>query len=161
MSSSRAFLLRQLLTTFYRPAGHRLGILVPGDCPGGDAAIVADVLTAHGHSPERRLARLRPRPGETGVPPAEVADFLRRYGHEYGAAWLPAVDPATGADADVELVTAAAREAGCPIGWDLGVTGEDPEPWLRGWGVDFALWSVPGGDGARHYTREPYPRPGS
>lgn len=143
-------LLRRILDELYRPDGHRLGIAVAGDCADGDATTAAAVLVAHGHAPERRLARLRPRPDEAHARPEDLAGFLERYGHEYGVAWLPA--PKSGAATAIPAISAAAREQGCAIGWDLTATPtDDPPPLLHGAAVDFALWRAPGdvGDVAR------------
>jgi predicted alpha/beta hydrolase family esterase len=73
------------LSEVYRPAGHRLGILSAG-LPDNDAARVDRVIRAGGLVPPRRHARVQPRPGEAKVRPADLADFVRRYGHEYQAA---------------------------------------------------------------------------
>jgi kynureninase len=136
-------LLRGILDELYRPAGHRLGIAVAGDCPDGDTATVAAVLADHGHTSERRLAHLRPRPDEANARPDDLAGFLARYGHEYGVAWLtsPAGDAATA----IPAISAAARAQGCAIGWDLTATPtDDPAALLHGATVDFALWRAPG-----------------
>lgn len=155
----RAQLLRQLLDLHYAPHGSRLGIVVADDCPAHDAAVVAAALVAHGQAPERRLAWLRPRPGTSAPSIDEVADFLRRYGHEYGVAWLPATAP----PAALETIAAAARSAGCAIGWDLTAAVEPPvdggavDASAPALGADFALWTAPGdpADTARAWVRPP------
>lgn len=136
-------LLRRILDELYRPAGHRLGIAVAGDCPADDAATAAAVLVDHGHAPERRLAHLRPRADEARARPGDLAEFLALYGHEYCVAWLPVPDddPATA----IPAISAAAREQGCAIGWDLTATPTDePRTLLHGATVDFALWRATG-----------------
>lgn len=146
-------LLRRILDELYRPGGHRLGIAVAGDCPDGDAATVAAVLVAHGHAQERRLARLRPRPDEEDARPDDLAGFLERYGHEYGVAWLPA--PRSDAAGAIPAISAAARDQGCAIAWDLTATPtDDPAALLHGAAVDVALWRAPGdaADHARAYV---------
>jgi len=102
--------LHELLSRHYRPSGHRLGIMVSAGCSEVDTALCEETLRAHGQAPLRRLARLHPRPGGPALDAAEYADFLRRYGHEYCVAWLPAVD-------GTAEITAAAREAGCAVGF--------------------------------------------
>jgi kynureninase len=125
-------LLKDLLERFYRPAGHRLGIVILAEGPPAAAAVAAEVLSARGQVPARRLARLQPRPDEPSVRPQDVADFLRRYGHEYSVVWFPAGGALR---AEVSGITAAAHQAGCAIGWDLTGCGAEGEP-LE---ADFAL----------------------
>jgi kynureninase len=104
--------LVRLLAEAYRPVGHRLGIVMLSTAPAEEVEAAAEQLATHGLTAQRRLARLLPRPDETGHRAEDVIDFLRRYGHEYSVAWLP-----TRELEDVEAVTAAAHEAGCAIGW--------------------------------------------
>lgn len=146
-------LLRDLLDAHYRPRGHRVGIVVASDCPESDAATIAAVLAAHGHTAERRLARLRPRPDEPAARAEDVAGFLARYGHEYGVAWLPGH---VAAPAERVAIGRAAREAGCAIGWDLtATTTDDPLVLLDGAPVDFALWRAPGDPADRARAHRP------
>ncbi len=145
--------LRERLGALYRPNGHRLGIVVSGACPDDEAAVAAGALEAHGQRPQRRLARLNPRPGEAAARPGEVLDFLVRYGHEYAVAWLPAIEPATGAPADLAAITAAAHGAGCAIGWNLAGLEDDPAAAARTAGADFAIW--PAEDGAARLLVRP------
>jgi hypothetical protein len=104
--------LRALLDAAYRPAPPRLGILMLSGAPADEVAVATEALAAHGMTAERRLARLLPRSGEDAHRGGDVADFLRRYGHEYAVAWLPAA----GLD-DRAAVAAAAEGAGCALGW--------------------------------------------
>ncbi|GID30346.1 hypothetical protein [Paractinoplanes brasiliensis] len=67
----------------HRPAGRRLGIAVGMPASGELIDGVAEILREAGALPARRLARLRPRPGEVATRPQDAAYFVRRYGHEY------------------------------------------------------------------------------
>jgi hypothetical protein len=104
--------LRALLDAAFRPAPPRLGILMLSGATEEEIAVAAKALGAHGLTAERRLARLLPRIGEDAHRSEDVADFLRRYGHEYAVAWLPA-----DALEDRAAVEAAAAQAGCVLGW--------------------------------------------
>jgi hypothetical protein len=104
--------LAALLDTSYRPAGHRLGIVLLSSAPEADVAVATTALERHGLTAERRLARLLPRIGEATHRAGDVAEFLDRYGHEYGVAWMPA-----GELDDHAGVNAAAAGSGCAIGW--------------------------------------------
>ncbi|SRR6266545_3483928 len=93
----------------FRPEGHRLGIAVATASPTPSLGALEDALRAHGLSPSRRLARLRPRLGEQDVRTDDVVDFLSRYGHEYALFVVPADAP------DPDMLAAAARAAGCEV----------------------------------------------
>jgi predicted alpha/beta hydrolase family esterase len=102
------------LEAVYAPSGHRLGILsVAADA--SSTAAVDRRLTAAGLRAERRHARLQPRPGEQRHRPGDVADFARRYGHEYSAAVLSAGSLPD--DGDQRLVTAAFTAEGVAVQW--------------------------------------------
>lgn len=132
--------LSGFLDPFFRPVGHRLGILACDVRSPDVLAAMSDTLLARGLRPERRLAKLGARFGEAGLRSGDVVDFLSRYGHEYGVVWFAAVDPITGAAADIPAIVAAGREVGCFVGCDLsdaiGVMPLDAHCWQ----LDFALW---------------------
>ncbi|MFC8845312.1 MULTISPECIES: hypothetical protein [unclassified Micromonospora] len=92
----------------HRPAGHRLGIAVGMPAPDALVDGLAAILRAGGQDPRRRLARLRPRYGETATRPEDVAYFIDRYGHEYTVVVL---GPTHTSDA----VIAACRAEGCAL----------------------------------------------
>lgn len=105
-------------------------------CGHADAAtreLLEGLLLAHGLAPLRRLALLRPRPGEEAVRSDDAADFLRRYGHEYGLVWLPLGEGAAALPVDAAGLVAAARAGGAgPVvadvsGADAAVVATLPE----------------------------------
>lgn len=106
----------RFLSRHFRPDGVRLGILLLAESDPATVDVAAQVLLDHGLLPARRLARLHPRIGAEAVTSAELVGFLRRYGHEYGAAWLP-LDTADGVSLDRAAVEAAGRTSGCAVGW--------------------------------------------
>ena len=93
--------------------GHRLGVIVADDDPAA-AEHAAAILESSGLAPQRRLARLRPRIGETQLRAADLTDFADRYGHEYAAALLP--EHLFPADERARL-EAACRQEGCDVYW--------------------------------------------
>jgi hypothetical protein len=94
----------------HRPSGRRLGIaVVPGVAQDlADAA--ARALVATGADPARRLAWLRPRPGEHRTRPEDVAYFMQRFGHEYTVLLCPQEHAAP--DANLEEVC---HQVGCSL----------------------------------------------
>lgn len=104
-----------LLRDRYRPEGRRLGALLAGELPAGVVAAAEQLLIEAGHTPERRLARLQPRHGESAVRPVELADYLARYGHEYQ---LAVIDERLAPDAAARAaLTATAEAAGVALLW--------------------------------------------
>ncbi|MEU6539943.1 alpha/beta hydrolase [Streptomyces sp. NPDC047000] len=101
--------LLEAVRAAHRPAGHRLGILLAADLDPAVEAEVARLMTRHGQSPLRRLARPRPRPGERRVRADDLVDFLRRYGHEYTVAVADEPEKPKKRDA----LLSAARDEGC------------------------------------------------
>jgi phenylacetic acid degradation operon negative regulatory protein len=92
----------------HRPSGVRLGIAT---CVAGQPGLmngIGAVLTDAGQLPDRRLARVRPRPGEPAARPEDLADFIRRYGHEYTTV---VIDAALADDA----IEQACADEGCAL----------------------------------------------
>jgi kynureninase len=135
--------IESVLDRLVRPEGHRLGIAAFGPVDAKVDSALSGWLERQGLAPGRRLARVGPRLGEHRVRAGDVVDFLRRYGHEYLFAWVPAVDPLTGVPLDVDAIAAAGRGAGCIVGCDAGAVGAR-DVRLSDWAVDCALWSVSG-----------------
>ncbi|PZU36592.1 MAG: hypothetical protein DI573_13355 [Microbacterium sp.] len=100
----------------YRPFGHRLGVLSAGELALSDLDALDRAVVAGGMRPERRHARLQPRPGEHGLRVEDVADFARKYGHEYQ---LAVIDTALGSRADgaEQSLESALRGAGISVRW--------------------------------------------
>lgn len=73
----------QALDELYQPEHLRVGILLVGDVSAAVRAAAAAVLIRAGHTPERRLATLRPRVGEPHLRVSDVLQFLALYGAEY------------------------------------------------------------------------------
>jgi hypothetical protein len=92
----------------HRPEGRRLGVAVGMPAAEELLAGVAQVLRDGGAEPARRLARLRPRPGERATRAEDAAYFIDHYGHEYTAIVL---DRAHSNDA----VAAACHAEGCAL----------------------------------------------
>ena len=106
--------LAVMLTDRFRPAGRRLGIAVTIDLPARHIDAAAAVRDA-GLTPERRLSCLRARVGEDSIRAADVADYVERYGHEYGIVVL-SEQAAWPADDRAAIVESCARQ-GCELIW--------------------------------------------
>ena len=160
---SMASSLTPVLDRLAQPKGHRLGIVVFGAADADVESALAAWLERHEIPPARRLARVGPRLDEHCLRSEDAVDFLRRYGHEYAVAWVPAVDPLTGVPLDVAAVAAAGRRAGCVVCCDASAAVGGRTVELSDWDVDCAFWRASGylgafdSSGSVTYIREPCP----
>lgn len=105
----RTILAEQLAT-----GGRRLGLIVAHDDVQAERR-GSELLESVGLPPLRRLARIRPRPGESCLRATDLTDFVRRYGHEYVEVLLP--HSTIPSDDERSLFEAACREEGCDVLW--------------------------------------------
>ena len=162
--------LHLLMATFYRPVPGRYKILIEADAFPSDSYAVASQLAWHGYDPAEGLRKLRPRPGEHCLRPADIAQVLAEEGQEIALVLLGGVNYYTGQFFDLETLTRLAQAQGCVVGYDLAHAVGNVPLRLHDWGVDFACWctykylnSGPGGvAGAfiheRHIGRTDLPR---
>ena len=80
--------LADALARLYRPAPPRLGILLHDNAYETALPAASVAVRSHGHTPERRVGRLRPRPLEDEVRHDDLLEWVGLYGHEYSVAVL-------------------------------------------------------------------------
>ena len=131
--------LHLMLVTLYRPEGARRKILLEESAFPSDRYALASHLAARGIAPDALLVA-RPRPGEALLRTEDVEALLAREGREIALVWLGAVHYYTGQLLELERITAAARRAGCLVGFDLAHAIGNVPLALHDWGVDFAVW---------------------
>lgn len=131
--------LHLMLVTFYRPEGRRRKILLEESAFPSDRYALASHLAARG-IPADALLVARPRPGERLLRSEDLEALLAREGQEIALVWLGAVHYYTGQLLELERITAAARRAGCVVGFDLAHAIGNVPLALHDWGVDFAVW---------------------
>lgn len=162
--------LHLLLVSFYRPAGERTALLVERQAFPSDRYAAESQVRFHGLDPARDLIEIEPRPGEHCLRTEDVIAIIERDGPRIATVLLPGVQYLTGQALDVAAITAAARRAGCTVGWDLAHAIGNVPVALHDTGADFAVWChykyVNGGPGAvggafvhtRHAHRTDLPR---
>jgi len=163
VTGSTTINLHQLTATFYRPQGKRTKIVADELAFPSDIYALKSQLRLHGLDPEDHLIRVKSRDGLT----LDEEDLIAAMTDEVALVVLPSVLYRSGQLLDMERLTAAARERGIPIGFDLCHSiGAIPHQ-LSAWGVDFAFWcnykylnSGPGGVAGlyvnrMHFGREP------
>jgi len=162
--------LHLLLASFYRPAGTRTALLMERPAFPSDRYAAESQVRFHGLDPSLDLVEIAPREGEHCLRTADILAALDRDGPRIATVLLPGVQYLTGQRLDVHAITAAARRAGCTVGWDLAHAVGNVPLALHDDGVDFAVWChykyVNGGPGAvggafvheRHAARRDLPR---
>lgn len=162
--------LHLLMASFYRPRGVRTKILIEDSAFPSDSYAVQSQTAWHGLDPHEHVVRLRPRDGQQAIQTDDVHRVLSEQGWSIALVLLGAVNYLTGQWLDMRGITAAARGAGCVIGWDLAHAAGNVPMRLHDWGVDFAAWCsykyLNAGPGAiagafvhqRHHATEEMPR---
>lgn len=152
MMNSLTANLHFLMVSFFRPTAERFKIVIEDSAFPSDSYAVASQLRFHGIEPIEGLVRLRPRDGEHTLRTEDVEGFLWEYGQQVALVLLGAVNYLTGQWLNMARITAAAREQGCVVGWDLAHAAGNVPMRLHEWGVDFAAWCtykyLNGGPGA-------------
>ena len=144
--------LHLVLVSFYRPAGGRTALMIERNAFPSDRYAAESQVRFHGLDPARDLIELAPRDGEECLRTDDVIEAIGREGPRLATVLLPGVQYLTGQALDVAAITAAARRAGCTVGWDLAHAIGNVPVALHDAGADFAVWChykyLNGGPGA-------------
>ncbi|MCZ8131895.1 MAG: kynureninase [Steroidobacteraceae bacterium] len=132
--------LHLMLVSFYRPTAARHRILLERHAFPSDRYALASQVRFHGYDPASALLELAPREGETGLRTEDVLATLDRERERLALVLLPGVQYLSGQVLDVAAITAAARRAGVPVGWDLAHAVGNVPLRLHDWDADFAVW---------------------
>jgi kynureninase len=163
MMNSLTVNLHLMMVSFYRPTARRHRILIEEHAFPSDHYAVESQIRVRGYDPADALVVV---PGHE----AEIIERIAREGDSIALVLLPGVHYYTGRFFDMEAVTAAARAAGCSIGWDLAHAAGNVPVDLHHIAPDFACWCsykyLNGGPGAiagcfiaeRHAARPDLPR---
>jgi kynureninase len=131
--------LHLMLVSFYRPSGKRNKVLLEQTPFPSDAYAVASHLATRG-VPADAVLPARPRAGERLLRTDDLEALLAERGNEIALVWLGAVDYYTGQLLELQRIAAAARRAGCLVGFDLAHAAGNVPLQLHDWEVDFAVW---------------------
>lgn len=140
MMNSLTANLHLLMVSFYRPTPERHRIVVEGSAFPSDSYAVASQAAFHGYDPTSAIIRLLPRPGETTLRTDDIEEFFDREGRSVALVLLGAVNYLTGQWFQMDRITAAAKRAGCTVGWDLAHAAGNVPVRLHDCGADFAAW---------------------
>jgi kynureninase len=144
--------LHLLLASFYRPAGERRAILLEQSAFPSDRHAIESQVRHHGLDPAHELIEVGPHVGEDCLRTEDLVATIEREGARIATVLLPGVQYLTGQVLDLDSITAAARRAGCRVGWDLAHAVGNVPVRLHDAGADFAVWCsykyLNGGPGA-------------
>ena len=133
--------LHLLLASFYRPTDGRHHVVIEDAAFPSDSYAVRSHVAFRGYDPDVAVVRLVPRDGERLLRTDDVIEHLRRA--RRGArpsCMLGGVNYRTGQLMEIERITAAARDLGITVGWDLAHAAGNAPLSLHDWGPDFAAW---------------------
>ncbi len=152
MMNSLTVNIHLMMVTFFQPTPKRHKVLIESPAFPSDLYAVQTHLRTRGLDPREALLRVEPRHGEHVIRTEDVESILTRRGSEIALVWLPGVNFFTGQVFDMARITAAAKRAGCTVGFDLAHAAGNVAMSLHDWGVDFACWCsykyLNGGPGA-------------
>jgi kynureninase len=162
--------LHFLMVSFYRPTEKRFKILCEAKAFPSDQYALASQARFHGFDPKEAIIEVAPRQGEHTVRAEDYLEIIQNEGDEIAMMMIGGVNYYTGQVYDMKTLTAAARDKGIVVGWDLAHGAGNIELNLHDWGVDFAAWcsykylnAGPGATSAiyiheRHHGRKDIPR---
>jgi kynureninase len=132
--------LHFLLASFYRPTMDRYRIVIEDAAFPSDSYAVRSHAAFRGFDPDDAVVRLRPRSGERTLRTEDVLAHLGAESDRTALLLLGGINYLTGQLMDIRGITAAARDLGITVGWDLAHAAGNVELALHDWAPDFAAW---------------------
>ena len=132
--------LHLMLASFFRPAGSRTRILIEANAFPSDRHALASQISWHGLDPRTELLELQPADGTGTVTTEQIEYFLEHRGSQVALVLWPGTQYLSGQVFDLARIAAAARKAGCAVGFDLAHSIGNVPLGLHDSGADFAVW---------------------
>lgn len=132
--------LHLLIASFYRPTEARHEVVIEDAAFPSDSYAVRSHVAFRGYDPDASVVRLRPREGERLLRTEDVVAHLTGTAERVALVLLGGINYKTGQLMEMERITAAARDLGITIGWDLAHAAGNARLALHDWGPDFAAW---------------------
>lgn len=132
--------LHLMLASFYRPQGSRTRILIEANAFPSDRHALDSQIRWHGLDPGVELLELAPVSGSSHITPEQIEFFLQQRGAQIALVLWPGTQYLTGQVFDLSRIAAAARRAGCAVGFDLAHSIGNVGLQLHDSGADFAVW---------------------
>jgi len=132
--------LHLLLASFYRPTAERHLLVIEDAAFPSDSYAVRSHAAFRGYDPDEAIVRLRPRNGERLLRTEDVLARLTDDAPRIALVLLGGINYRSGQLMQMAPITAAARDLGITVGWDLAHAAGNVELALHDWGPDFAAW---------------------
>jgi kynureninase len=140
MMNSLTVNLHLMMVTFFRPHRERFKILIEDPAFPSDLYAVKSQLAFHGIDPAEGLVQVKPREGEATLRTEDIEAVLDEAGERIALVMIGGVNFFTGQRFDLARITAAARDRGCRVGYDLAHAAGNVPLALHDQDVDFAVW---------------------
>eukprot|EP00616_Rhizochromulina_sp_CCMP1243_P006600 CAMPEP_0118966414 /NCGR_PEP_ID=MMETSP1173-20130426/3888_1 /TAXON_ID=1034831 /ORGANISM="Rhizochromulina marina cf, Strain CCMP1243" /LENGTH=442 /DNA_ID=CAMNT_0006915191 /DNA_START=27 /DNA_END=1355 /DNA_ORIENTATION=- len=131
--------LHLMMVAFYRPTSAKFKVLVEAKAFPSDAHMLESQVRHHGLDPEEAIIKIGPREGEVTIRTEDVLNIIQS-DQQLALVLMSGVQYYTGQRFDLKTITAAAREANVPVGWDLAHAVGNVPLSLHDDDVDFACW---------------------
>lgn len=132
--------LHFMLQAFYRPTSKRYKIMFEEHAFPSDRYAFQSLVSLHGYDPNDALVIVGPRKGEDNIRHEDILDKIEKHGDEVAVVLFSGIQYYTGQLFDMPGITAAAKQKGCVVGWDLAHAIGNVELKLHDWDMDFAVW---------------------
>jgi len=132
--------LHLMMATFYRPTKSSFKILMEEPAFPSDTYAIKTQIAHHGLNPNDVLILARPRKGEFTIQTEDIVDLIEKHADQLAVVLLAGVNFFTGQLFDIERITAATRQRGIVVGFDLAHAIGNVPLSLHDWNVDFAVW---------------------
>jgi kynureninase len=132
--------LHLLMVSFYRPTKTRYKIICEEKAFPSDQYMFQSQVHFHGYKPEDAIVEIKRREGEHNIRLEDVLDKIAEVGEELALVLIGGVNYYTGQVFDIKTITAAGRQVGAKVGWDLAHAAGNIKLELHDWNVDFAAW---------------------
>lgn len=134
--------LHTMVSAFYKPdkSTGRFKILYEDKAFPSDNYALQGQVSLHGFDPEEALIRLKPREGEYWLRTEDIIEEINTKGDSIALVLFSGIQYYTGQFFDLPRITAAAKQKGCYVGWDLAHAVGNVPLSLHNWDVDFAVF---------------------
>jgi kynureninase len=132
--------LHLMLASFYRPCADRTRILIEANAFPSDRHALASQISWHGLDPREQLLELQPVDASGLITTEQIEYFLEHRGAQIALVVWPGTQYLSGQVFDLPRIAAAARKAGCAVGFDLAHSIGNVPLSLHDSGADFAVW---------------------